>query len=747
MSTGGWIGAVVGLVVGAVIGFYIGGPGGALVGGLYGMSLGFAAGMYIDPMTPDVPSTTAPLPAGAEVMTTVVGDPLPDLTGTAKITGHLLCFGKERTETVYAESGGGSKGGGSSPDPQVSGYKYYMSWAVGIVAGPIDALYAIYKNNDVVWEGNLTLPSDSFGQETIVLDGMGSATFYFGTDDQIANTNVGEIIGDDTLNSPYRHFCWCFLDDCYIGDYNRAPTMKFILRKSPAVAFSEDSGVIQIYDYNPMHSIWYILHDLVGLPETWSHSDDFAAAAITLADEDRGISCLLVSQQSAVSYLESINGHIDGIIRYGSDGKFHPKLIRDDYTIDDLPLIDENVMLDDPTLKRKSWIDTVNEVRVQYTEILAAHFEFLQGPWRAAMSPVGSSVVYVYDETYKSVIKLSTETLPPVCDDAIVITEHELDYGETQRGGYCMSPDGTRLWYLTRNGLDCVLIEVDITGYYIKIAKKTTFPSLLTSGETITDGGSDGTYTYWSTSLIAGRVIEIKNSDHSLSLDVTFNYPIVAMGCGNTSIVSLTVEGSYIYWIYARDHMASGADPYANACWHWIKSGNDLVQELDVKDCGSGGGGVPYWLNLIRCIDEHMFIHKHYSGGPLYLTNKLFDIRAIACVKRLRNVLGIEDNVVYILTGDGMYESCLKRLSLTALTYLDTLSELDTSTFTGSLKGGDTELFTSIISTYGSIRAMTLFRYDETNKVNILTSFRANESLTKLSEGIVYSKGRMPYGD
>lgn len=370
MSRGGWIGAVVGLAVGAVIGFVIGGPAGAVTGALWGASLGFAAGIYIDPMTPDIPSSTAPLPAGAEVMTTIVGNPLPDLTGTAKITGHLLCFGKERTETIYTEVEGG-KDGGDSPDPQVTGYKYYMSWAVGIVAGPIDTLYAIYKNNDLVWEGELDLPtdSDSFGQETIVLDGMGSVTFYFGTDDQIANSKVGEIIGDETLNSPYRHFCWCFLDDCCIGEYNRAPTMKFILRKSPVVAFSED-GTIQIYDYNPMHTIWYILHDLVGLPEAWLHSDDFAAAALTLAGETRGISCLFVTQQSAVSYLENINAHMDGIIRYGSDGKFHPKLIRDDYVVDDLPLIDENVMLDDPTLKRKSWIDTVNEVKVQYTEIV-----------------------------------------------------------------------------------------------------------------------------------------------------------------------------------------------------------------------------------------------------------------------------------------------------------------------------------------------------------------------------------------
>jgi len=49
---------------------------------------------------------------------------------------------------------------------------------------------------------------------------------------------------------------------------------------------------------------------------------------------------------------------------------FHPKLIRDDYTVGDLPTVDESVLLDDPTLERKSWIDTLNEVKVQYTELI-----------------------------------------------------------------------------------------------------------------------------------------------------------------------------------------------------------------------------------------------------------------------------------------------------------------------------------------------------------------------------------------
>jgi len=163
--------------------------------------------------------------------------------------------------------------------------------------------------------------------------------------------------------------CWAFFKDCSIGSYNRMPTMRFVLRKTPEFDFSEEHS-IQVYDYNPAHAIWYILHTLTGLPESWLHEADFAAVAATLADEQRGISIVFDRQQSALNYLETINAHVGNVTRYGADGKFHPKLIREDYDVETLLSVDETVMVDEPSFTRKSWIDTINEVKVQYTEIV-----------------------------------------------------------------------------------------------------------------------------------------------------------------------------------------------------------------------------------------------------------------------------------------------------------------------------------------------------------------------------------------
>jgi alpha-tubulin suppressor-like RCC1 family protein len=176
--------------------------------------------------------------------------------------------------------------------------------------------------------------------------------------------------------------------------------MKFIVKKIPEYSFSTKHE-IQTYDCNPAHAKWFILHALTGLPESWLHSTDFAAEALTLWGESRGLSILFSNQQSALTYLESINSHIDSILRYGTDGKFHPKLIRDDYTVGDLPTIDEDVMLEEPTFNRKSWIDTINEMKVQYSEIIDVERSKPFGPiWGTGYNFYGNLGVGAVAELY-----------------------------------------------------------------------------------------------------------------------------------------------------------------------------------------------------------------------------------------------------------------------------------------------------------------------------------------------------------
>jgi hypothetical protein len=182
-------------------------------------------------------------------------------------------------------------------------------------------------------------------------------------------------LADETLYINYRHLCFIYFDDCMIGNYNRCPTMKVVLGKWPALPCSGDNKA-DPFDYNPAHACWYVLNKMAGLPATddcvsdedtgWLDCDSFESGAQTLKNEGLGISILFDSSQKVLSWLDAILAHVRGQIKYGADGKLHFDLIRDDFEIYDLPVVDESIMLEPPTIQRKGWIETVNETKVQY---------------------------------------------------------------------------------------------------------------------------------------------------------------------------------------------------------------------------------------------------------------------------------------------------------------------------------------------------------------------------------------------
>jgi len=129
--------------------------------------------------------------------------------------------------------------------------------------------------------------------------------------------------------------------------------------------FDEDGQAY--FDYNPAHAIWYLLVSS-GFPESKLNEESFLAAAITLHGEDRGISARLHTQIGAKDYIFQLLNHMNGVLTWGTDGKFHLLLIRDDYEVDDLPIVNENVMLDRPEIERASWPETYGEIQVQYNK-------------------------------------------------------------------------------------------------------------------------------------------------------------------------------------------------------------------------------------------------------------------------------------------------------------------------------------------------------------------------------------------
>lgn len=390
------IGSIIGGIVGGIIGFFVGGP----LGAVYGAAIGFGIGTIVDPITPDIPPPGKPQVGKLTITTADEGIAIADVLGTTKMVGNILWYGNNRSRYVEQEQPEGKGGFFSSMvdtlDPtgeNAPGYHYYLTFAIGLSIGPVDTLYTVYKSDECVWEGELHIP-ESGGEETITLVDHGTMTFYFGTTDQVAPAAMTSLLEDPTLSPNYRRLCYAFFNDKYLGQYNRCPVYKFVFKKSPVLSFNSDNEM-ETYFYNPAHAIYYILSEMIGLDEQYLNIFTFNESATKLFLEDRGVNITLDRQAPALRYLETILSHIDGVLRWGIDGRLHLKLMRSDERIEDMLVMTEDLMLDDLSFQRKSWLDTQNEVKVQYPLLVVGDCELclvndVDAPILALISQNGS---------------------------------------------------------------------------------------------------------------------------------------------------------------------------------------------------------------------------------------------------------------------------------------------------------------------------------------------------------------------
>jgi len=368
-------GIVTGLV-GGVAGFFIGGPAGAVIG----FAAGMAVGAMVDATTPDAVDTPgASQTQSMDISTAGYGDPLPDFLGTVKVAGNIIQYwGHRVVEVTEQQSVPGAKGGGGEETQTVVvGYQHYLSWVHALAYGPDPAgvLHSILFDDKVVWYGELT-DDDADGEETVQLgsesgENLGSMTFYFGTSNQAPNAKATAALSNANYSSAYRGMVYACFDDVMIGDYARAPSVKFVMSKWPSIAAigSDSLAKINDIDYNAAFAIWYLAETLSGVPTAFLNAASFTAAAGYFQATDYvGISMLISRQVVAESYVEGIMTHV-GASLSEIEGELHLGVLRDDVDIGSMGSIDDAMVAEIPVLNVGSWEDTFNDLKVIYSKI------------------------------------------------------------------------------------------------------------------------------------------------------------------------------------------------------------------------------------------------------------------------------------------------------------------------------------------------------------------------------------------
>ena len=267
--------------------------------------------------------------------------------------------------------------GGSSKKVTV-GYKYYLGIHMVLCHGPIDKLVAIEVDNKTAWSGTSTGgqinidEEELFGGEDREGGISGTVDLDMGGPAQTKNSYLQARLG--SLIPAYRGVVSAVLNQVYIGLNPYLKRWAFWgerihVRHNGTVQWYDSAAAIG-NDMNPAHILRECLTDPnwgMGYPETDIDDTSFMAAADQLVTEQMGMSLLWDRSMSLEDFIKQVLKHIDASIYVDrTSGKFVLKLVRDDYVIGDLLVLDESSVDKITNFKRNTVSELVNAVTVVY---------------------------------------------------------------------------------------------------------------------------------------------------------------------------------------------------------------------------------------------------------------------------------------------------------------------------------------------------------------------------------------------
>lgn len=302
--------------------------------------------------------------------------PIQVLAGTRRISGpNVLWYGDLRTTAIKTVT----KGMFSSKKT-VTGYRYYMGVQLGICHGPDVQLREIKFGDDVAWSGLSTggpIQIDKpalFGGDTNGSGGItGTMRFYPGALTQTANEYLVGKVGSDIV-SAIRGVSYCVMEGIYIGNSSSPQATSFVVSRFPKSPDERFSDYEQIgLDANPAFFIHeMITHGLYGADLGYSSIDldSFTSAAKTLFNEGLGISAVIDSSTTAGDVINDVKRVIQGSLQTDpATGALKLRLIRNDYIVDELPLLDQSNIKNLSGFTRGSLDTAITEVKLKYTSI------------------------------------------------------------------------------------------------------------------------------------------------------------------------------------------------------------------------------------------------------------------------------------------------------------------------------------------------------------------------------------------
>jgi len=255
------------------------------------------------------------------------------------------------------------------------GSKYYLSAAVGIGYGPGVKVHEIRFGDKIGWTGTLSTEGQTitidkktlFGDEKQEGGVAGLVEFYPGSATQSPSALFASGLGD--VVPAFKKFSYLYFDDFYWGNSPNTPQVNIVASRYPdplnlpAIATVDDGANASFWIYEILTNTRWGLGRSVGRINTAS----FTASAQTLFDESFGINLIFDEGTDANDMIFEILRHVNGTV-YSNlfDGQVHFDLIRDDYIVGNLFVLDDTIIKKIEGTKRTARENIASEVKVRY---------------------------------------------------------------------------------------------------------------------------------------------------------------------------------------------------------------------------------------------------------------------------------------------------------------------------------------------------------------------------------------------
>lgn len=302
-------------------------------------------------------------------------------------------------------------GSSSKPKKQIVAYNYYITMHFALSHGTIDRLTGIRYKDKLAWEGSVSTGAETawFGINNPGLFGgtdseggmQGAVEFGRGGFDQeifnvqedgtysgypppgayyqssywnggggVLTYNIGGGIpfspSYPRMATHYRGLAICFLHDMYIGTNPYLSDIAFRVERFWKDWYPEVARIGP--DANPAHIIYEVCtNDQWGMSYPASSLDDdaFRLAALTLYNENLGLSLAWADQTSVEDFINEILQHIDGDFFFDhTQGKWRLRLVRGT-DVSKMDITPENAVMSNFT--RRALGEVVNQLYVKYT--------------------------------------------------------------------------------------------------------------------------------------------------------------------------------------------------------------------------------------------------------------------------------------------------------------------------------------------------------------------------------------------